>query len=135
MKAPSHRAATVEDPCRGGTFGLAGQSCGVESPDVSSQGNSPDGADEKRMRLRYAGVCRRCGLRLRAGTTAVYDRASRTVRCTACPAATESTSTAVTAVQGVTRTPSSVDSPMLQITLRQAVRSGSTTACPVRNAS
>ena len=60
--------------------------CGVESADVSSQGVSPVGADEKRMRLRYAGVCRACGLGLPAGTTAVYDRASRTVRCTECPA-------------------------------------------------
>ena len=65
---------------------LAGHPCGVESPDVSGQGDTPVGSDEKRMKLRYAGVCRECGLRLPAGTTAIYDRASRTVRCTECPA-------------------------------------------------
>lgn len=38
----------------------------------------------KTMRLRYAGRCRDCGAGLPAGTTAVYDKASRTVRCLAC---------------------------------------------------
>jgi hypothetical protein len=59
---------------------------GVTSADVSSEGNSGNRDGEKRMRLRYAGVCRACGLRLPAGTTAVYDRTRRTVRCTDCPA-------------------------------------------------
>lgn len=36
------------------------------------------------MRLRYAGVCRECGLRLDRGTDAEYDRETRTVRCPTC---------------------------------------------------
>ena len=39
----------------------------------------------KRMKLRYAGPCSRCGTKLEAGVTADYDRASRTVACLACP--------------------------------------------------
>nr|NLI48798.1 NERD domain-containing protein [Propionibacterium sp.] len=39
----------------------------------------------KRMRLRYAGTCARCGTALAAGTTADYDRASKTVACVECP--------------------------------------------------
>lgn len=42
------------------------------------------GADEKRMRLRYEGTCRVCGAFLPAGTGAIYERASRTVRCADC---------------------------------------------------
>jgi len=41
--------------------------------------------DAKRMRLRYAGTCARCGTSLAAGTTADHDRASKTVACVACP--------------------------------------------------
>ena len=37
------------------------------------------------MRLRYACTCARCGTSLAAGTTADYDRASKTVACVACP--------------------------------------------------
>ena len=40
----------------------------------------------KRMRLRYAGTCRSCGEALTAGTTAVYERATRTVVCVSCVA-------------------------------------------------
>jgi len=36
------------------------------------------------MRLRYAGRCRACGIELPAGTTAVYDRATKTVACLEC---------------------------------------------------
>jgi len=42
--------------------------------------------DDKRMRLRYAGTCRLCGVDLPAGNPAVYERSSRTVRCLECPA-------------------------------------------------
>ena len=42
--------------------------------------------DVKRMRLRYAGTYARCGKSLAAGTTADYDRASKTVACVACVA-------------------------------------------------
>src|SRR5690348_3705725 len=38
-------------------------------------------ADEKRMRLRYAGICRMCGVDLPARTEAVYERTTKTVRC------------------------------------------------------
>lgn len=41
--------------------------------------------DVKRMRLRHARTCARCGESLAAGTTADYDRAGRTVACLECP--------------------------------------------------
>src|SRR5690606_26642744 len=37
--------------------------------------------DERLMRLRFDGVCRECGGALPAKTQAIYDRASKTVRC------------------------------------------------------
>lgn len=46
----------------------------------------PAAADEKRMRLRYAGVCHLCGAALPQGEVAVYERAARRVRCVSCPA-------------------------------------------------
>ncbi|MCA1982196.1 hypothetical protein [Nocardioides nematodiphilus] len=50
-----------------------------------------DSPDEKRMRLRYAGACRLCGAPRSAGTPAVYERSTRTVRCIGCsPAAADS---------------------------------------------
>lgn len=36
------------------------------------------------MRLRYAGVCRLCGVELPARTEAVYERSTKTVRCLTC---------------------------------------------------
>ena len=41
--------------------------------------------DEKQMRLRYAGPCRHCRQALPAGTVAVYERSTKTVRCVTCP--------------------------------------------------
>ena len=41
----------------------------------------PVSEDEKRMRLRYSGACRVCSLELPARTEAIYERASKTVRC------------------------------------------------------
>src|SRR4051794_8748053 len=38
-------------------------------------------AGEKRMKLRYAGTCRMCGIDLPARTEAVYERTTKTVRC------------------------------------------------------
>lgn len=35
----------------------------------------------KRMRLRYAGTCRECGASLPAKTEAIYDKATKSVRC------------------------------------------------------
>jgi hypothetical protein len=40
--------------------------------------------DDKRMTLRYAGVCRLCETPLAAGADAVYERALKTVRCVEC---------------------------------------------------
>lgn len=39
------------------------------------------GADEKCIRLRYAGVCRVCGVELPAQVEAIYERTAKTVRC------------------------------------------------------
>lgn len=41
-------------------------------------------SDDKRMRLRYAGVCHLCGGDLRAGEPAIYERGARRVRCIDC---------------------------------------------------
>lgn len=38
-------------------------------------------------RVRYDGVCSRCGVPLRAGVVAVYDRPTRTIHCVSCPTA------------------------------------------------
>lgn len=38
----------------------------------------------KSMRLRYAGLCRQCQVPIAAGTTASYDRGSKSVVCVAC---------------------------------------------------
>lgn len=40
--------------------------------------------DDKRMKLRYAGVCRLCGTDLPARADAIYERATKTVRCVEC---------------------------------------------------
>lgn len=45
----------------------------------------------KQMRLRYTGVCRLCGASLPAGTEAIYESETKTVRCLGC--ATEATET------------------------------------------
>jgi hypothetical protein len=43
-----------------------------------------EGADEKRMKLRYAGVCRVCEAELSARVEAIYERSTKTVRCLDC---------------------------------------------------
>lgn len=47
-----------------------------------------DGSDaqssEKRMKLRYAGVCRLCGTNLPAHQVAIYEKPTKTVRCLEC---------------------------------------------------
>lgn len=45
---------------------------------------SDEGQDERRMRLRFAGVCRICGAQLPSGADALYERATKTVRCVEC---------------------------------------------------
>ena len=52
-----------------------------------------DRPDEKRLKLRYAGSCRLCQADIPARTEAIYERATKTVRClTHGEAATSSTS-------------------------------------------
>jgi hypothetical protein len=47
----------------------------------------------RQMRLRYSGGCRMCGTSLPAGTEAIYESETKTVRCLECPTeAAESTS-------------------------------------------
>lgn len=41
-------------------------------------------ATDKRMRLRYAAVCRLCGTDLAARADAIYEKATKTVRCVNC---------------------------------------------------
>jgi hypothetical protein len=38
-------------------------------------------------RVKYDGVCSKCGVMLRAGEVAVYDRPTRTIHCVSCPSA------------------------------------------------
>lgn len=47
--------------------------------------------DDKRMKLRYAGVCRICGAALPARDEAIYERSAKTVRCVGCPTASAPT--------------------------------------------
>lgn len=51
--------------------------------DPEAEGTAP-ASPVKRMRLRYAGTCSRCGQPIEAGVIADYDRASKTVACVAC---------------------------------------------------
>lgn len=46
--------------------------------------DSPAETAVKRMKLRYAGTCSRCGAAIAAGVEADYDRTSRTVACVSC---------------------------------------------------
>lgn len=46
-----------------------------------------DIAADKRMKLRYAGTCRLCGSELAARQEAIYERASKSVRCLECQTA------------------------------------------------
>lgn len=36
-------------------------------------------------RVKFDGVCSRCGVVLRAGEVAVYERATRSIQCVSCP--------------------------------------------------
>jgi hypothetical protein len=46
--------------------------------------NEPAAATTKRMKLRYAGVCRICGVEVPAGVAAVYDKVAKNVICMGC---------------------------------------------------
>ncbi|WP_246000305.1 nuclease-related domain-containing protein [Nocardioides pocheonensis] len=50
---------------------------------------SPDGDSDKRMKLRYPAMCRLCGTELPVRAEAIYERATKTVRCIACPTGVE----------------------------------------------
>ena len=64
--------------------------CESASADIVADVSVEPVADEKRMRLRFAGTCRVCGSALPAKTDAVYERITKTVRCVNClPAAGE----------------------------------------------
>ncbi len=66
--------------------------------DNPAAGSTTPASPVKRMRLRYAGACSRCGQMIEAGVTADYDRASKTVACVACqPRRALATPTEVTA--------------------------------------
>lgn len=45
----------------------------------------PAETNERQMRLRYPGICRLCGVELAERQEAIYERATRTVRCVECP--------------------------------------------------
>ena len=49
--------------------------------DTVSQVDEESISDEKRMRLRYSGMCRVCSVELPAKAEAIYERSSKTVRC------------------------------------------------------
>jgi hypothetical protein len=51
-----------------------------------------EGVDEKRLKLRYAGVCRVCDVELPARVEAIYERSTKTVRCLDCSPADASAS-------------------------------------------
>jgi len=50
-----------------------------------TNGEAGSETDDKRMKLRYAGVCRLCGTDLAARAEAIYERSTKTVRCVECP--------------------------------------------------
>lgn len=54
----------------------------MNDPVSSEESSAPT---VKRMRLRFAGTCSRCGTALAAGELADYDRSARTVACPTCP--------------------------------------------------
>ena len=50
-----------------------------------NDGDGPGDMSEKRIKLRYAGVCRRCGTEMPPRAEAIYERTTKTVRCLECP--------------------------------------------------
>lgn len=64
--------------------------------------------DEKRMKLRYAGICRLCGVELPARHEAIYERGLKSVRCVECPSASapdKEVANEALAYEGVTQEP------------------------------
>jgi len=54
-----------------------------------SDGVAPAGDSDKRMKLRYSGVCRLCGSETPARADAIYERTTKSVRCIECPTVVE----------------------------------------------
>lgn len=65
----------------------------------------------RRLRLRYAGTCGRCGAGLAAGSTASYDKAAKAVFCLDCPPPTPDPAAAPTAATDPAPTPDAVPVP------------------------
>ncbi|MGI8666004.1 MAG: nuclease-related domain-containing protein [Jatrophihabitans sp.] len=61
-------------------------------------------AQEKRMRLRYAGTCRACGAAIAAGQQAIYLRATKQVACLSCQEGERPAADATIAPSGPTTT-------------------------------
>lgn len=66
-------------------------------------------ADEKQMKLRYAGVCRLCGAELPAQIEAIYERSTKTVRCLDCSPADPAPSVEPTPLVEPVQTPAPID--------------------------
>lgn len=72
----------------GSTTSGAADPAALRVPQRASVGDlatRDDALTERRLTLKYPGTCRRCRRSLAAGTQAVHDRATRSVRCVACP--------------------------------------------------
>ena len=73
--------------------------------------SEPTDATTKRMKLRYAGVCRGCGAEVPAGVLAVYDKVAKNVTCVACVDPTTMAPVPVSATVPVVPVPVPVDEP------------------------
>jgi len=73
--------------------------------------SEPAAATTKRMKLRYAGVCRGCGAEVPAGVVAVYDRVAKNVTCVACTDTTPAAPVPVSPAVPVVPEPVPVDEP------------------------
>lgn len=62
-----------------------GENSTVNVSESPPRGAEARGSTEKRFTLRYSRVCRDCRRPLAAGTRAVHDSTTRSVRCIACP--------------------------------------------------
>jgi hypothetical protein len=84
-----HRAATRRTSAETPSFSIGGVPATIgfvtDEPVRAVVGARAD----KRMKLRYAGRCRLCGTYLPAQAEAVYEPATRTVRCITCTVVTE----------------------------------------------
>ena len=66
-------------------------------------------ADDKQMKLRYAGTCRLCGTSLEPRTEAIYERSTKTVRCIDCSHAETAPSAIEEVAQQPSRNPDPID--------------------------